>query len=43
MLLKLLGMIHVGTQDPLHDIGLGVVFGRMLAPKDQCVIIIIVH
>jgi hypothetical protein len=41
MSLKLLGMIHVGTQDPLHDIGLGVVLSRMLAPKDLFIIIVI--
>jgi hypothetical protein len=29
----------MGTQDPLHDIGLGVVIGRMLALKDMCIII----
>jgi hypothetical protein len=34
MSLKLLRMVHVGTQDPLHDIGLGAVLDRMLAPKD---------
>jgi hypothetical protein len=37
----LLEMIHVGTQDPLHDIGLGVVNNRMLTPKDLCVVIIL--
>jgi hypothetical protein len=31
----------MGTQDLLHDIGLDAVLGRMLAPKDQFVIIII--
>jgi hypothetical protein len=41
MSLKFLGMIYVGTQDPLHDIGLGVVAGCMFAPKDMFVIIII--
>jgi hypothetical protein len=39
MSLKLLRMIHVGTQDPLHDIGLGVVLSRMLSPKDLFVVI----
>jgi hypothetical protein len=34
-------MIHVGTQDPLHDIGLGVVLSHMLAPKDLFVIIVV--
>jgi hypothetical protein len=33
MSLKLLELIHVGTQDPLHDIGLGAVLGRLLTPK----------
>jgi hypothetical protein len=41
MSLKLLGMVHMGTQNPLHDIGLGAVLGRMLTPKGMCVIIII--
>jgi hypothetical protein len=41
MSLKLLGMIHVGTQDPLHDIGLGVVVGLMFTPKDQFIITVI--
>jgi hypothetical protein len=31
----------VSTQDLLHDIGLGVVLGHMLTPKDTCVIIVI--
>jgi hypothetical protein len=34
-------MIHGGTQDPLHDIGLGAVVGRMFARKDLFVIIVI--
>jgi hypothetical protein len=38
MSLKLLGIIHIGTQDPLHDIGLGAVVGCMLAPKDLFII-----
>jgi hypothetical protein len=41
MSLKLLGMVHVGTQDPLDDIGLGVVLGHMLVLKDLCVIIVV--
>jgi hypothetical protein len=41
MLLKLLRLIYVGTQDPLHDIGLGAVLGRMLALKDLFVITVI--
>jgi hypothetical protein len=41
MLLKLLGIIHVDTQDPLHDIGLGDVLDRILTPKDRLVIIVI--
>jgi hypothetical protein len=41
MSLKLLGMIHVGILDMLHDIGLGVVLGHMLAPKDLFVIIVV--
>jgi hypothetical protein len=32
-------MIHVGTQDPLHNIGLGAVVGCMFAPKDLFVVI----
>jgi hypothetical protein len=31
-LLKLLGKIHIGTQDLLHDIGLGAIFGHKLTP-----------
>jgi uncharacterized membrane protein (Fun14 family) len=38
MSLKLLRMIHVSTQDLLHDIGLGVILGLMLAPKDLFVV-----
>jgi hypothetical protein len=41
MSLKLLGLIHVGTQDPLHNIGLGAILGRLLAPKDLFNIIIV--
>jgi hypothetical protein len=41
MSLKLLGRIHAGTQDLLHDIGLGVVLGRMLAPKDLFIIVVV--
>jgi hypothetical protein len=41
MSLKLLGLIHVGTQDPLHDIGLGAIISRMLAPKDQFIVTVI--
>jgi hypothetical protein len=41
MSLKLLRMIHVGPQDPLHDIGLCAILGHMLAPKDLFLIIII--
>jgi hypothetical protein len=39
MSLKLFGKVHVGTQDRLHDIGLGFVLGHMLDPKDMCFII----
>jgi hypothetical protein len=41
MSLMLLEMIHVGTQDPLHGIGLGVVVSCMFAPKDMFVIIFV--
>jgi hypothetical protein len=41
MSLKLLRLIHVSTQDALHDIGVGVVLGRLLAPKDLFIIIIV--
>jgi hypothetical protein len=41
MSLKLLGLIHVGTQDPLHDIGLGAVLDRLLALKDLFIIIVV--
>jgi hypothetical protein len=40
-LLKLLGLIHMGTQDSLHGIGLGVVLGHLLAPKDLFIIIVV--
>jgi hypothetical protein len=39
--LKLLRMIHVGTQDLLHDISLGAILGRMLAPKDLFIVIVV--
>jgi hypothetical protein len=39
MSLKLLELIHMGTQDPLHDIGLGAVHVHLLAPKDMFIII----
>jgi hypothetical protein len=39
--LKLLRLIYVGTQDPPHDIGLGAILGRMLAPKDLFIITVI--
>jgi hypothetical protein len=41
MSLKLLGMMHVGTQDLQDDIGPGAIVGRMLAPKDLFVLIVI--
>jgi hypothetical protein len=39
--MKLLGMIHIGTQDPLHNIGLGAVLSHMLTPKDLFIIIVV--
>jgi hypothetical protein len=39
--LKLLGLIHVGTQDPLHDTGLGAILGCMLTPKDLFIVTMI--
>jgi hypothetical protein len=41
MSLKLLRLIHMGTQDPLYDIGLGVALGCMLTPKNLFVVIVI--
>jgi hypothetical protein len=41
MSLKLLGLIHVGTQDPLHNIGPGAILSCLLAPKDLFIIIIV--
>jgi hypothetical protein len=41
MSLKHLGMIHVGTQDPLHDTGLGAIVGHMFIPKDLFVVIVV--
>jgi hypothetical protein len=41
MSLKLVRLIHMGTQDPLRDIGLGAVLGRLLTPKDLFIIIIV--
>jgi hypothetical protein len=34
-------MIHMGTEDRLHDIGFGAILDRMLAPKDMFVVIVI--
>jgi hypothetical protein len=39
--LKLVGLIHVSTQDVLHDIGVGAILGRLLAPKDLFIIIVV--
>jgi hypothetical protein len=41
MSLKLLRLIHVSTQDPLHDIGVGAILGRLPAPKDMFTIILV--
>jgi hypothetical protein len=41
MSLKLLGRIHVGTQDLLHNMGLGAVLGCMLAPKYLFVVVVV--
>jgi hypothetical protein len=41
MSLRLLGMIHVGTQDTLHGIGFGAVLGCMLIPIDMSIIIVV--
>jgi hypothetical protein len=41
MLLKLLGLIHVSTQDVLHDIGVSAILSRLLAPKGMFIIIIV--
>jgi hypothetical protein len=41
MLLTLLELIHMSTQDALHDIGVGAILGHMLAPKDLFIIIVI--
>jgi hypothetical protein len=41
MLLKLLRLIHVCTQDVLHDIGVGAILGHLLAPKHLFIIIIV--
>jgi hypothetical protein len=41
MSLKLIGLIHMSTQDALHDIGVGAVLSRLLAPKDLFIIIIV--
>jgi hypothetical protein len=43
MSLKLLRMIHIGTQDLLHDIGLAAILSRMLAPKDLFIIIVVCY
>jgi hypothetical protein len=40
MSLKLLGLIHMSTQDTLHDIGVGAVLDCLLAPKDLFIIIV---
>jgi hypothetical protein len=41
MSLKLLRLIHVSTQDAMHDIGVGPVLDRLLAPKNLFIIIIV--
>jgi hypothetical protein len=41
MSLKLLRMIHIGTQGPLDDIGLGGLVGHMFASKDLFIIIVV--
>jgi hypothetical protein len=41
MSLKLLGLIHVSTQDVLHDIGVGTALDHLLAPKDLFIIIVV--
>jgi hypothetical protein len=41
MSLKLLRLIHAGTQDPLHDIGLGAILRRLLTPKDLFIVIVV--
>jgi hypothetical protein len=38
---KLLGLIHVGTPDALHDIGVGAVLGHLLTSKDMFIIIVV--
>jgi hypothetical protein len=41
MSLKLLRLIHVGTQDLLHDIGLDAILSHLLALKDRFIVIVI--
>jgi hypothetical protein len=41
MSLKLLELIHVSTQDPLDDIGVGAVLDHLLTPKDMFIIIVV--
>jgi hypothetical protein len=41
MSLKLLGLIHVSTQDAMHNIGVGPILDHLLAPKDLFIIIIV--
>jgi hypothetical protein len=41
MSLKLLRLIHVSTQDALHEIGVGAILDRLLTPKDLLIIIVI--
>jgi hypothetical protein len=41
MSLKLLKLIYMGIQDPLHNIGFGAILSRMLAPKDLFIITVI--
>jgi hypothetical protein len=38
--LKLVGIVHLRTQNLLHNIGFSAVFHRMFAPKNCCVVII---
>jgi hypothetical protein len=41
MSLKLLGLIHVGTQDLVHDIDFGAILSRMLTHKDLFIVTVI--
>jgi hypothetical protein len=41
VLLKILRIFYMSTQNLVHNIGFSVVLGRMLAPKDLCAVSVV--